>query len=108
MTSEQLRKRLVEFSRGRLLHRAQFNVNPRFTYYGTPPDLDTALRRAQWERDEYAAALEGLYGEEHQARAKRLGLGSGIIEILYETRKCWDVLDLITGERRLRPFAKVA
>jgi hypothetical protein len=104
MDDRQIRRKLLEFSKGKLISRVQFNVNPRYIYYGTPSDIETALRCVASERDEYEAASEGLFGEELQERARDLGFGGGIVEILYETRKGWAVLDLVTGESCLRPF----
>jgi len=104
MTSEQTRQRIEEFFRGKLSSRIQFEVHPRFAFYGSPPDIETAVKLARLEREAYDAIQCGMFGCHAQARAKRLGLGKGIVEVLYETRKGWEVLDLITGVRSLRPF----
>jgi hypothetical protein len=84
--------------------RVSYNVRPRYTG-GSPAMVDerTARRVAESEQDSYEAALEGIYGPEYQERADSLGV-RGIAEAVYETRKGWEVEDLITGERYLRPF----
>jgi hypothetical protein len=66
-------------------------------------DERTARRLAESEQDSYEAALEGIYGAEAQARAEVLGV-RGVAEAVHETRKGWEVEDLITGECYLRPF----
>ena len=83
---------------------SHFNVRPR--YGGGSPaavKLHTAQSVAASEMRSYADALEGVYGEALQARAKRLGL-RGIAEGVRETRKGWEVIDLCTSETYIRPF----
>ena len=84
-----------------------FNVAPRYTS-GSPAlvPMDTALRVARQERKSYEDALRGRYGDDDRQEALEKGL-SGIAEIHYETRKGWDVLDLCTSERFIRPFSRV-
>lgn len=84
--------------------RESFNVRPRYGC-GSPAMVDevTAHRVAESEQDSYEAALSGIYGEELKARAEALGV-RGIAEAVHETRKGWEVRDLITGETYLRPF----
>ncbi len=81
-------------------------VAPRYTP-GSPAmvHLDIAARVAAQEHDAYKYRMAGYCGPEEQLRAERLGL-MGIAEILTETRKGWDVEDLITHERYLRPFRR--
>jgi hypothetical protein len=86
-------------------------VAPRYTP-GSPALVRAtiALQVAREEVDAIEVALEGFWGEEQQARAKRLGL-RGIVEEKRETgsgkKHGWDVIDLCTGERffRLTPEA---
>jgi len=87
--------------------RFQCNVRPRYTG-GSPAlvDLATAQQVAASEMRSHGDALEGIHGEAHQERAQRLGL-RGIAEQVKETRKGWEVVDLITGEQYLRPFNKL-
>ncbi len=87
---------------------AHFNVKPRYTP-GSPGMVDEtlALRVAAQEKDSYETCLTGIYGEEMKAKAEREGL-FGIAEEVRETRKGWEVRDLITRETYLRPFRKNA
>jgi hypothetical protein len=64
-----------------------------------------ARRVAAQELDAYEHALTGVYGVEERERAEREGL-MGISELLVETRKGWQVTDLCTGEKYVRPFAR--
>jgi len=83
-----------------------FNVAPRFTP-GSPAlvDRDIAVRVAMEEEDSFDYAKEGRYGDRFKETAETKGL-NGIVEVRAETRKGWDVLDLLTGERFVRPFPK--
>lgn len=83
-----------------------YNVAPRYTP-GSPAIVteDMALRIAKEEENMYNEARSGLYGGEMREKALKLG-ASGIVELRYETPKGWDVLDVITGETLLRPYAK--
>lgn len=81
-----------------------YNVAPRYSP-GSPAlvDRETAKKVALDEEDAYFFAMEGRYGAEKQQRAETEGL-KGIVEALVETRKGWDILDLLTGDRFTRPF----
>jgi hypothetical protein len=83
-----------------------YNVRPRYGC-GSPALVfqHTAEQVAASEQRCYQDALDGIYGERLQERAKRLGL-RGISEHVKETRKGWEVTDLCTGESYLRPFDK--
>lgn len=83
-----------------------FNVAPRYTS-GSPAMVteETALRVAAQEQRSYQHALEGIYGPDEQSKAMSKGL-NGIAECVVETRQGWDTLNLITGERYVRPFDK--
>jgi hypothetical protein len=82
----------------------QFNVAPRYTC-GSPALVDRhqAVQAAREEEGAYQHATIGRYGPKLEERARTQGL-LGIVEVRVETRKGWDVLDLITGERYTRPF----
>jgi peptidoglycan/xylan/chitin deacetylase (PgdA/CDA1 family) len=84
--------------------KAQFNVAPRYTS-GSPAlvDRNQAVQVAREEEGGYQHAAIGRYGPKLEERARTQGL-LGIAEVRVETRKGWDVLDLITGERYIRPF----
>ena len=85
--------------------RYYYNVRPRYTA-GSPAMVDeaTARRVAEQEKDAYEAALEGVYGEEDQRKAKALGL-RGITERVREAMgRFWEVTDLITDETYMRPI----
>lgn len=105
MTPEQTQERLESFRktapRGAKRNPVWFDVAPRYTC-GSPGMVgeEIALWLARRELEGYRYAMDG--GEE-QARALREGL-TGIAQARRETPKGWDVLDLCTGERRLRPF----
>jgi len=81
-----------------------YNVAPRYSP-GSPAlvSREIAERVATDEKRAIDAALSGFWGEKHKARAELLGL-RGIVEQRKETRKGWEVLDMITGERFLRLF----
>lgn len=83
-----------------------FNVAPRFTP-GSPAMVKSgqALRVADLEREAYRYATDERMGTAEVEKADRLGL-RGIVEVVRETRQGWDTLDLLTGERRLVPFAE--
>jgi hypothetical protein len=88
--------------------RFYFNVAPR--YIGGSPALvpfHTALRCALQEASSYLHAVDGRYGEDEKKKADREGM-KGIVECHHEVRKGWEVLDLLTGERFVRPFPKHA
>ncbi len=91
----------LHMHRRRAVH---FNVAPRYTPGSPAPvDMDTALRVASDEEGGYQHAHVGRYGAKYQEIAQKLGT-LGIVEVRAETRKGWDVLDLLTGERFTRPF----
>lgn len=102
-TRQETEERLAEFI-GRRRTPVRFNVAPRYTP-GSPAQvpLETALRVAAQERQSYAYARDARYGVGGVEKAQREGL-LGIVEAVCETRKGWDTLDLVTGERRLVPF----
>jgi hypothetical protein len=104
MTPEQTDARLEEFFASRKRGQVGFNVAPRYSG-GSPAgvDVDTALRVAKSEVEEYESILAGEEGEEALMRARKLGI-SCIVEVRRELPKAWDVLDLITGERFERPM----
>ena len=82
----------------------QFNVAPRYTC-GSPALVNPRIARhvAEEERRAYEHHLEGIYGEERQKRAEEKGLAL-ISFTMKETRKGWEVEDLITGEKHFWPF----
>lgn len=83
---------------------SSINICPRYTP-GSPTGCaswELGVKVAQEERHAIEAELEGFYGEEHQARAKRLGLHRIVYEAT-EKRGTWAVLDLLTRERYVRP-----
>lgn len=90
-TRQETEERLHEFARGRRSP-VWFNVAPRYTP-GSPALVSSgqALHVAASER-------QAMDYEDGPTRP------SGIVEATVETRKGWDTLDLITGERRLVPF----
>ena len=82
-----------------------YSVYPRYTC-GSPAMVSEkiAVMVAKQEKGHIDRDLSGIYGEDHKARAQRLGL-RGISECTHEKgRKGWQVHDLITGEVYLRPF----
>lgn len=99
--------RIKDF-KGRRRNPVRFNVRPRYTP-GSPAQVSEKTARMVAHQEQtlggYPAYIEGIYGEENKAKAQREGL-AGIVEARIETRKGWDVLDLITGERFLRPFER--
>lgn len=105
MVSEE---RVDQFLAKNRRHNPHFSVAPRYGP-GSPALVDrtTALRVAQDEEGSHQHAAVGRYGEAAQTKAQTQGL-VGIAEVRVETKKGWDVLDLITGERYLRHFKKVA
>jgi hypothetical protein len=82
------------------------NVAPRYSC-GSPGlvDVGTARRVIESEREGYATALEGFYGEDAQTDAKARGL-SRIAYTITWVGKWMDVVDLITGERTRVPAAQ--
>ena len=101
MVSEERIDQFLTKNRRRNPH---FSVAPRYGP-GSPALVDqaTALRVARDEEGCYQHANVGRYGEVDQTKAQTQGL-VGIAEVRVETKKGWDVLDLITGERYLRHF----
>ena len=91
-TRKETEARLADFLAERRRTRVWFNVAPRYTP-GSPAmvGMELALHVADAER----AALRYEDGPTSV---------SGIVECCRETRKGWDTLDLVTGERRLVPF----
>lgn len=94
----------VDDFKGRRRNPLRFNVRPRYSC-GSPAQVSEQIARqvAKDELVDYERYLSGVYGEGKQGEAKTKGL-SGIVEVIIETRKGWDVLDLLTGERFTRPF----
>lgn len=85
-----------------------YNVKPKYTP-GSPGQVDQAMafRVVDEERRCYAESLDGRYGERLQQIAKDHGLG-GIVERVSELAIGWEVHDLITDERFIRPFVSDA
>lgn len=83
-----------------------FNVAPRFGP-GSPAmvDREIAMRVARDEEEMHSGCQEGRYGQDMITTAETKGL-LGIVELRAETKKGWDVLDVITGERYIRAFKK--
>jgi hypothetical protein len=83
---------------------SSYSVSPRYTP-GSPAQVDerTALRVAEEERRSYEHYLEGVYGEDNKTMAETKGL-RGVVELLSEKGKGWDVLDVCLGEEFRRPF----
>lgn len=83
-----------------------YNVEPRYTP-GSPAQVDerTAFRVADEERQGYEVTLAGAHGTIAKQEAELVGLG-GIVEYRTERPGVWVVLDVITGERFLRPIDK--
>lgn len=106
MNQAQIEERLEHFFNTRRRGQVGFSVYPRYSG-GSPAgvDMETAIRVALREQDEYESILYGEEGLEAQNRAKRLGLAH-IVEVRRELPKAWDVLDLITGERRACTFTE--
>jgi hypothetical protein len=99
-------KLVTAFMRQSPRRRHHFNVAPRHSP-GSPAmvDFGTAAHVADQEMLFHAHAIAGRYGTEARKRAEAAGL-KGIVECRRETRKGWEVLDLLTGETFLRPFPK--
>jgi hypothetical protein len=106
MNQAQIEERLEQFFNTRRRGQVGFSVYPRYSG-GSPAgvNMETAIRVALREQDEYASNLGGEEGREAQERAERMGLAH-IVEARRELPKAWDILDLITGERRERPFSE--
>jgi hypothetical protein len=83
-----------------------WNVAPRYTA-GSPAMVPEHIARqvAKEEKEAYERLLTGIYGEADKATAEKLGL-KGIVEERFETKKGWDVTDVLTGEQFIRPFAR--
>jgi len=84
---------------------AFWNVHPRYSS-GSPASLRNKClvgRVVDSERQNYKAALEGMYGDEHKIRAERLGL-RGIIVLMHEKRNHWACYDEITNQSYELPF----
>jgi hypothetical protein len=83
----------------------RFSVYPRYAP-GSPADVNQALaeRVLAEEAEFYEVALSGRWGEEHQIRANRLGLG-GIVEQLTERRGKLEIRDLLTGDVSTRTLS---
>lgn len=81
-----------------------YNVEPRYTP-GSPGAVDfrTAKAVAADEQQCYTFALDGVYGDADQRKAKESGLDL-IVFSMYERPKGWHVEDLITGKRYFWPF----
>ncbi len=81
-----------------------FNVRPRYSG-GSPAQIDEALARRLVieERTDFDRSLAGYYGVEQETVARQLGL-RGIVERRIERAGAWEVDDLLTGERFIRPF----
>ena len=82
---------------------SHYNVNPRYTS-GSPAmvGLGTATHVAAQEREDYKAALTGIYGDVQKERAEKLGL-KGIVECILKMernnrRDGYIVHDLLTDE----------
>jgi len=97
-------ERIDSFLRENKRRNPHYNVAPRYTA-GSPALVreEIALRVAQDEEGGHQHANVGRYGQEKQVTSKEIGL-SGIVELRAETKKGWDVLDVITGERFIRAF----
>lgn len=82
----------------------QWNVAPRYTG-GSPAMVNPRIAHhvARQERESYEHHLEGIYGEHNKQKAEAEGLGL-IAFTMRETRKGWEVEDLITGEKHFWPF----
>jgi len=82
----------------------RYNVAPRYTC-GSPAQVNAAIahRVASEETRAYQDHLEGIYGEGKQQEAQVNGLGL-VSFTLKETRKGWEVVDLITGEQHFWSF----
>jgi len=82
----------------------QVNVAPRYTC-GSPALVNSQIanRVAAQEQRSYNDHLEGVYGAELQRKAEQDGLAL-IAFTMKETRKGWEVEDLITGEKHFWPF----
>ena len=103
MNQAQIEERLEHFFDTRRRGQVGFSVYPRYSG-GSPAgvNMETAIRVALREQEEYESILYGEEGLEAQERAKRMGLAH-IAEARRELPKAWDILDLITGERHERP-----
>lgn len=79
-----------------------YSVHPRYGP-GSPGQVseEIALSVASHEKEMYEAHIEGLYGEDAKLSASIMGL-TGVAEYMVERQGGWDVLDLITGERKRR------
>lgn len=84
----------------------RYNVAPRYTA-GSPAQVDqkTALRVARQETQAILGYLEGIYGEEAQQKAQRLGL-EWIVYSLTETSRVLIYFDIITGVMLTKPLPK--
>jgi hypothetical protein len=82
----------------------QYNVAPRWTC-GSPAMVNPRIARqvAHEEKRAHEIYLEGAYGEAEKKRAEEEGLAL-ISFTMKETRKGWEVEDLITGEKHFWPF----
>ena len=82
-----------------------FNVRPRYAA-GSPAQVDepTARQVARDERAFHGYVLDGMYGPARAADAAREGALRGIVELRIERPGGWEIHDLLTGERFVRPF----
>lgn len=107
MTKQEIAERLTHFHRtapkGAKGNAVWFDVYPRFIG-GSPAQVSEAqaVHQALQELDAYESELAG--SPEEQAKAQSQGIAH-IAQARRETPKGWDILDLCTGERQLRPFA---
>lgn len=83
-----------------------YNVRPKYSP-GSPAmvNAQTAAMVAHDEKEGHARALEGIYGDDEKAKAEKDSL-LGLAEQVTERADAWIVLDLITGDRYVRPFEK--
>lgn len=77
-----------------------YYVAPRYTA-GSPGFIgeQLALRVAHEEKTSYERTLTGIFGEDEKWRAEKLGL-AGIVEQRIERKNGWDVLDILTREKK--------
>lgn len=89
--------------------KVHFAVKPRYSCGSPCYSVGERIARSVVDDEIFNrnAALDGIYGDEKKAEAEQLGL-SGIVEARMEAPrgKGWDVLDLITGEKRFEPVKR--
>jgi hypothetical protein len=85
-----------------MISNSSFDVSPRYSP-GSPALVDrlTAEKVMRTEREFYAHALEGIYGEAAQQKAQSLGL-EGIVVERWESHTHVHTLDLMTDARASR------